>query len=76
METRPEVLYVDKAFASAALYDLADNYGPLTGAANHSGTPFGAQSLHDAKPAHFPARALPFRRYCCAAAQDRDRSLI
>jgi hypothetical protein len=41
---RPGVLHVDKAFASAALYDLADNYGPLTGAANHSGTPFGLRA--------------------------------
>lgn len=51
IKQRPEVLHVDKAFASAALYDSAKKYGPLTGAANHSGTPFGAQSLHDAMPA-------------------------
>jgi len=53
IQTRPEVLHVDKVIASAALYELAKNCGPLTGAANHSGTPYGAQSLHDAMPAFF-----------------------
>jgi hypothetical protein len=43
IETRLEVLYVDKAFASAALYDLAVNYGPLTGAAITPGRPLGSE---------------------------------
>ena len=53
IKERPEVLHIDKAFVSAALYDSAKKYGPLTGAAGHSGTPYGAQSLHDAMPAFF-----------------------
>ena len=53
METRREVLSLDKAFGPAALYDLAGKLGLLTGAANHSGMPFRAQSLHDTMPAFF-----------------------
>jgi hypothetical protein len=39
LEKRREVLSLDKPFASAALYDLAETHGLLTGAADHSGMP-------------------------------------
>jgi hypothetical protein len=39
IDARQEVLSLDKAFALAALCDLAKTYGLLTGAANHPGTP-------------------------------------
>jgi hypothetical protein len=51
MEKRREVLSLDKAFALAALYDSAGSCGLLTGAANHSGMPSLAQSLHVRVPA-------------------------
>ncbi len=59
IEKRREVLSLDKAFARAALYDLAGSCGSLTGAANHSGTPLPAQSLHETN-ARLLRRALVY----------------
>ena len=61
-----------KAFGPAALYDFGRSYGPLTGAANHSGTPLPAHSLHETN-ARLLRRALVFPHSLLAVSQTEGK---